>query len=576
MIHKIIKFYILNPNSNFGIMLLIVVFLGILELFGIGVFVPLIDKSNILINETIDLFFTTIGLSSTEINLLIFIFFIFFLKFLLTVVFNKKLSFIMNQLVYKSRLDIVKKISHVKYTKLNHYTKGELNNIITKESEKISEGYIYVLQIFLKILLSAVYLYLSAIISYKSSILAITVGILFVFLVRNLSSLSAMYSAQLLKSNELLNNIVGEFLKDIKRLMATSTSEVIVKKVGKQLRDYSFTKYKLDYYGKLGKEIPLPIGVMIIVCVMIINNLYFYEPSIAVLLSAFLLYKTFSYITNIQYAYQKLMSISASIIKIIDIPIELENNKEELSENHISSIESLEFLSASHYHDKKRVFYKANFKLLKGKKYIVLGESGSGKTTLLNKILMLLESSRGEYMVNGVNSSDISRTSFRNLVSYVPQESIFYHGSIRENITLFNDDNKILLSNVVQKACLEQVVNHNGVDSVLDASELSGGQVQRISIAREMIKKSDLIIFDEATSSLDANTNEKLMKNFKTEFDKSIFIMVTHNLGSARDYNFDQIIFIENGVLVIENSFSECYQKYETFKNMCNNQNIIL
>jgi ABC-type multidrug transport system fused ATPase/permease subunit len=332
----------------------------------------------------------------------------------------------------------------------------------------------------------------------------------------------------------------------------------------------------LDFYGKLGKEIPLPIGVMMIVSIMIVNNLYFHESSMAVLISSFFLYRTFSYITNIQYSFQKLMSISASIIKIIDITIVLENNKEESSGNIISSIDSLEFSSASHYHDKKCVFYEANFKLVKGHKYVVLGESGSGKTTLINKILLLLESGKGTYKINGVDACDISTNSFRNLVSYIPQESIFYNGSIRENIALFNVDNKILLSNVVQKACLEQVVNHKGIDSVLDNSKLSGGQVQRISIAREMIKKSDLIIFDEATSSLDSITKEELIKNFKTKFDESIFIMVTHSLSSARGYDFDNIIFIENGTLVIENSFSECYRKYKAFKTMCDNQNIIL
>jgi len=576
MIKKIFKFYFSNPHSNFKSMIAIVILLGLLELFGIGVFVPLLDKSNQIITNSINIAFKYINIENTEINLLIFIFLIFLLKFILTVIFNRKLSFFMNQLVYKTRLDIVKKISNVKYGNFRGFKKGELNNIITKESEKISEGYIYILQIILKSMLSVIYIYLSALVSYKSSIIAISIGFVFVYALKNLSSLSVRYSSKLLISNESLNNIFGEFLRDFKRLMATNTSGPIVNKVKDDLKKYSNSKFKLDFYGKLAKEIPLPVGAMVIVCIMVINNLYVHESSMAVLISSFFLYRTFSYITNVQYAFQKLMAISASIIKIIDMPASLERNKEVWKDNHLESIDSLEFVSASHFYAKNSVLRDINLHLEKGKRYVVLGASGSGKTTLINKLLMLSDSATGDYKINGMDSNELNRASFRNLVSYVSQDSLFYYGSIRDNVTLFNPDGKIGLDDIIRKSCLDLVVEQNGLDRILDDTKLSGGQIQRIAIAREMIKPSNLIIFDEATSSLDSTTSDVLMDNFNSEFDSSIFMMVTHNLISAMKFKFDKIIFIDDGVLEVENSFLSCYKKHKNFKKMCNNQNIKL
>jgi ABC-type multidrug transport system fused ATPase/permease subunit len=578
MIKNIMKYYIRNKDSSFVLMLTLIFFLGFFEFIGIGLFIPLLDNSDSIINAGLNSIFDFINIQRNDLTISIFIFIIFFIKVFVVIGFNKKQSYLMNHFVYKVRSEIVKNLTVTNYIKLQNYSTGELNNLVTKESEKIAEGYTYTLDILLKVFLILIYLSLSLLTNVYATLFAILLGILFVLGFKKIVYLSRVYSKVLLESNEKTNSYISEFLHGLKYLYATNGFKNVNKKLNNKLYDYSQAKYKLDYYGKLSKVIPEPIGVLIIISVLIVNYLYIHNSTMSVLMSAVLLYKTFQNIAALQYVYQKLIGVSASVEKVNSFEEELIIEKEQNGTCIIEKVDSISFNSLDFNFSDKKILNHLDLTFSRGNSYAFVGESGAGKTTILNILTLLYSVKKDFYMINyAYDSNDIDKYNFRLKVGYVSQEPIYFDGSIKENIVLnLEDVDEEYLYKIIKLVKLNDIVKDKGLDTKLQSfgKDLSGGQLQRINIARELIKKPDILILDEATSALDANTEKEIMSNILELKKEMIVIIVAHRLSSLIEVN--EILFLKQGTVVAKDNMNNLYQKSEEFKVMCNNQNIFL
>lgn len=200
----------------------------------------------------------------------------------------------------------------------------------------------------------------------------------------------------------------------------------------------------------------------------------------------------------------------------------------------------------------KMIFSNVNLEILKGKKYKIKGESGSGKSSLL-KIFSLENSDySGEYLIDGLNAKNIDSESFFNNVALVFQDVYLFEDSIRNNISLYNDysDEEIIkaanlsgIKNLIDEYSLDYILEENG-------KNLSGGQRQRISIARAIIKNSDLLLVDEATSSLDEETAKQIEETL-LNIDATV-IAVSHRNHESLIGEYDAIINIESGIVKME------------------------
>lgn len=189
-----------------------------------------------------------------------------------------------------------------------------------------------------------------------------------------------------------------------------------------------------------------------------------------------------------------------------------------------------------------------NFKLSINEKEIVVikGESGSGKTTLVNLLLGTLNYSEGTIKINGVELSTITHSSLWDHILLMTQNHIIFQGTLFENIALgdtFTDDD---LEEALKVACLSEFIKTNGFNLELTegGKNISGGQRQRISLARVILRKPDLLILDEPTSSLDLNTAKHVSDNLKEWCKKngSSLLIISH--GKVFDQVADKIIHI--------------------------------
>lgn len=228
-----------------------------------------------------------------------------------------------------------------------------------------------------------------------------------------------------------------------------------------------------------------------------------------------------------------------------------------------------------HYPDDERpILDGLNLTVEPGETIALVGESGSGKTTIVNMAIGFFKPNSGELLIDGVKATDIDMHSYRQHLAVVPQNTILFSGTIRDNITYGKTNvSEAKLKAAIKAANLEAVIKKlpDGLDTNIGehGDKLSGGQRQRISIARAIIRNPDVIIFDEATSALDTVSEKEIQNAINNLTKKKTTFIVAHRLSTIK--NADKIAVIKNGRCVEFGTYKELMDKkgeFYTFKTL--------
>lgn len=216
----------------------------------------------------------------------------------------------------------------------------------------------------------------------------------------------------------------------------------------------------------------------------------------------------------------------------------------------------------------KPVLNHLNLKIRAGETLALVGESGAGKTTILNMIMGFNKVDEGRVFLDGRDLSEIDMRSVRKHLAVVPQNTILFSGTIRENITYgLPDISDEKLNEVIKAVNLEDLINGlpDGVDSVLGehGDTLSGGQRQRISIARALIRDPKIIVLDEATSALDSISEKHIQAAINNLAKGRTMVIVAHRLSTIRDA--DRIAVISDGKCSEIGTYEELLEKKGEF-----------
>lgn len=224
------------------------------------------------------------------------------------------------------------------------------------------------------------------------------------------------------------------------------------------------------------------------------------------------------------------------------------------SDNQINIKGEIEFRNVSFtYPDTGIVALKnVSFKIKEGEKWAVIGKTGSGKSTIADLLFRLYDPTEGEILVDGVNIKDIQLNTYRRQIGFVPQDVFLFSDSIKNNIRF--SDNSISEERVYKAAKNASI--HDEIlafpkqyDTLMGERgvTLSGGQKQRISIARTLVKLPEVIIFDDALSAVDANTEEKILANLNKAIQNKTVIIITHRIFSLLEFN--KILVLHDGAI---------------------------
>lgn len=200
------------------------------------------------------------------------------------------------------------------------------------------------------------------------------------------------------------------------------------------------------------------------------------------------------------------------------------------------------------YEEGKDVLHHLSARFEAGKAYAVVGGSGSGKSTLLHLLMAGNTGYQGQIFFDDTELRDLSTSSLYHLISTIQQNVFVFNASIRDNVTMFRDFPQAELDRAIHSAHLDELIERRGEDSLCgeNGSALSGGEKQRISIARSLLKQTRLLLADEATSSLDAQTAHQVTSDI-LDLQGITRIIVTHTLEEALMKRYDGILVLKDG-----------------------------
>ena len=270
------------------------------------------------------------------------------------------------------------------------------------------------------------------------------------------------------------------------------------------------------------------------------------------------------------------ISAGKRIIPIIDIKNKISLNDDQneiLIENASINFENVSFNYQSNIN--KKILKNININIKGAKMTALVGHSGSGKSTLLNLIPRIYDPISGQILIDDQNIKNLNLSSLRKQISIVDQNTTLFDDTVFNNIKYANPNasrNEIYKAaemsmsidfiNSLEKK-FETTIGENGV-------KLSGGEKQRLSIARAFLKNSKIILLDEATSSLDSETEEKIQQALETLISNKTTVVIAHRLSTI--LNSDKIVVIDNGVVVAEGKHEDLLENSNIYNNFYNRQ----
>ena len=289
-------------------------------------------------------------------------------------------------------------------------------------------------------------------------------------------------------------------------------------------------------------------------------------------------------IAFIQYATQIVMSflmLGGFLIMIPRILVsgrrvaEVINTEISISDGPIDKIDdnpTIEFKNVAYKYpgSEEEIIKDINFKLEKGKTTAIIGGTGSGKSTILNLIPRLQDVTDGEILLNGKNIKEYKLSTLRERISYAPQKAILFQGDIRSNMLVGKSDAS---DEEIEKAL--QMAEVDFIDSLEDevsqgASNFSGGQKQRLQLARSILDKRDFYLFDDVFSALDMNTEAKVKENLKDLKKNSSILIISQRISTIMDA--DEIIVLDEGRIIDKGSHDYLNENCNIYREIVSSQ----
>ena len=268
-------------------------------------------------------------------------------------------------------------------------------------------------------------------------------------------------------------------------------------------------------------------------------------------------------------------SVSAKRInEVLESKSEINDPKKEESTTEKGSVE-FRHVSFHYPQADKNIFTDVSFKATKGQTIAIIGSTGCGKTTLINLIPRLYDATEGEVLVDGVDVKKMNQNTLHSKIGFIPQKGLLFTGTIQSNLMLGNDNlTQAEMEEVSRIACadefIEKIPEKYNAPISQGGTNVSGGQRQRLCIARALAIHPEIAVFDDSFSALDFKTDLKVRQNIKDEMPEVTKVIVAQRIGTIMDA--DQIIVLEDGKVVGQGTHKELLRNCKTYLDIALSQ----
>ena len=376
-------------------------------------------------------------------------------------------------------------------------------------------------------------------------------------------------------SEEKATSLISEMIHGVKDIKMLNSEKSFMNELNVKIDDANYKRLKMDKtshnYKLLMWEVEILFEFILIALLVILMSKNIVASSIALVL--------YNYAKNINWMVYVIDSF-ANTVKDFNLSCErvfeiIKNDKfkqEDFGDIHLDKIHGdFEFKNVTFGYNKRKVLKKLNFKVNANTTVAFVGKSGAGKSTIFNLLCKMYNVYSGQITIDGININDLDKDSIRGNITVISQDPYIFNMSIKDNLRLVKEElTDKEMKNACKIACLDDFIKKlpDGYDTIVGEGgvNLSGGEKQRLAIARALIQKTEIILFDEATSALDNETQEKIQKaieNMKSEY---TILIIAHRLSTI--INADRILYLEDGKIKAEGTHKELLKTCEEYKKL--------
>ena len=512
-------------------------------------------------------------------NLCIMLGLIFIFKNILYYISNLTMAYVQSNVITKIRIRLFRHISSLSLSFFNNIKTAELSSILIRDIAGMRVAFSQSLQ---KIIVEPIsiisFIFLLFIINIKFTILVLVIIPISGFFsykvgqsIRRKSKRTSIQSAGIL-------NIIKETLNNIKIVKIFNLENTENKNFIKENNKYFnliFNQSKLSHLlTPINETIGLIVGILLIwfggISVLEDGTMKS-EDFIKFILLLFAMLQPIRKLANVNVLFQNGIAAAERVFTIFDNEDKIQESNTPVKIDSFKKSINFKNVNFKYENNNNTILEDINFEIIKGQNIAIVGKSGAGKTTLTDLLPRFYDPTDGDIFVDSLNLKDLALKDLRNLFGIVTQNVILFNDTIRNNIIQGNenasDDD---IAKAIKSSNLEDLIDKldHGLDTYIGENgvKLSGGEKQRLSIARALIKNPDILILDEATASLDSESEKKVHAAIDNLIIDRTVIIIAHRLSTI--VNANKILVMDNGKIINVGSHDELLISSEIYKKL--------
>jgi len=567
------------------VVMLLTIIASFVEGLGITLFLPLlqtaqgIDRgSSSFAQHIIHQLLGWFSISHSLTGILFFIAGVFFVKGLVKFAATSFEVTLQADVLRRLKSELFNLYSHVDYQYILKKNTGHFVNVITDQVNKFYYAFRAFLALITQCIQALSFFLIAFALSWQFSSMALAMGLGVMFCFRFLTGYIQRLSREISSEQSRLNNLLVQGLQALKYIISTGQSSKINNGVNNSVNRLVNALRKAGIAQAVTSSSREPVIIMMIAGIIIIQVNGLHQPLTPIFVSVILFYKGAQSLLNIQNQLQK-MTTHVGAVEMVDKEFGvLQENQQKSGGQQIGSLQKkilFKDVSFSYLDEGPSIVKNMSLSIPVNTTVAFVGKSGAGKSTLADLLTLMLTPQKGHIFIDGMESQTVDRASWRKQIGYVSQETKIFDDTVANNICLWGGDfNRSKNLQKTVQAAAEKAYVHEFIADLPNGYQtrvgdrgvmLSGGQRKRLFIARELFKQPSLLILDEATSSLDGQSERYVQKSIDNMKGNLTVVIIAHRLSTVK--RADQIYVLDKGEIIEHGSYDDLLQQHNSMFN---------
>ncbi len=510
----------------------------------------------------------TLGLENSSIAVLMIITLAFIIKGALLFGSSAYSAYLNGQLLRELKGRLFGHYSRMSYGYYTRRNTGHFINVINVQINQMLHVFMSLVHLGVQLVNTLIYITLAFLVAWRFGVMALVIGIILLQLFRLLNSYVRDLSRETAAEHGHLSKLLIQSLHAFKYLTATGQMDHLQNGITKSIHRLTGYEIRSGIAGAFTGAVREPVTVVFIMVIVLIQIVFLQQPLTPIMISILLFHRGLNAVMAVQSSLQVTLGSVGGLEMVRDEFEAVCNEQEVNGDQPVPPLsQAITFKNVEFGYDNKmgNVLHDISLEVPARTSVAFVGESGAGKSTLVDLITLMLKPHSGQVLIDGVPGEDVELASWRKQIGYVSQETVIFDDTIANNICMWAGDveKDQELQQRVREAARQAHIDHF-IDTLPDGYQtlvgdrglrLSGGQRQRLFIARELFRKPNLLILDEATSSLDTESEQAIQQSIDELKGQITVVIIAHRLSTIRQV--DHIYLFEHGRLIEQGAYQE-------------------